>query len=95
MEFESAEVFRLALALALLPGLLFFIRRIRVVPGRAAWMTCLGAIYASYAFTIMEGVAAPGLFNMLQHAMYAVAAVAAAAGAIATRSSAELRGERR
>lgn len=93
MEYEAPEVFRLLLALAVLPALWHFIRLLRVVPGRPAWITCLAAIYASYAFTILEGAFAPGLFNALQHSMYAVAGVAVAVGAIATRRSTRLRRE--
>lgn len=94
MKYEASELLRLVVALAVLPGLLFFIKALRVVPARAAWMCCIGSIYASYVFTIVEGFLLPDLLNLLQHTMYGVAGVAAAVGAFATQRSADVRRRR-
>ncbi len=73
MKVEGAELFRLALALLVLPVFLSFSRRLR----DADWVRPMVAAYAvitlSYVLSIAEVFLAPRLLNMFQHLAYFVA----------------------
>jgi len=72
---EPAEIFRLALALVVLPVFLSFSRRLRDARWKGSMIAAYYAITASYVLSIVEVFYAPDLFNMLQHLMYFVAGV--------------------
>lgn len=61
-----------------LPFVWTLYRRLRVRPGFKGMATAVGAIYASYVFTVAEEVMMPDVLNAAQHACYAVAGLAAA-----------------
>lgn len=73
---EPNEVFRLAMALGLAP-LVYGLARQLVFPG-ARWPFGImyGAFAVGYAMTVLEDLAAPGLFNVFQHACSTVGAIA-------------------
>lgn len=91
----KAAVFRLVLALVVLPVILTFARRLRVVSDSKVWaIATVGAVYASYVFTLVEDVAMHDVLNLLQHVMYGVAGVCALRTAVVVRRTVVIGPER-
>ncbi len=81
-----SEIARLVIALAVLPFIFRVARQIRMSGTSGPWFAItIGAVYASYLFTIIESFVAEPLFNALQHSSYGVAGVAGLLTAIETR----------
>ncbi|MFA5844536.1 MAG: hypothetical protein WC971_06875 [Coriobacteriia bacterium] len=91
----NSEVFRLILAVIVLPVIATFARRLRVVSTATPWAVgAVGAIYASYVFSLAENMAMGDVFNMMQHVMYGVAGVCVLRTAVVIRRSVVLEQER-
>jgi len=72
---EPAEVFRLTLAILVMPVFLSFARRLRGASWIRPMIAAYTAITFSYVMSILEALWAPELFNTLQHFAYLVAGV--------------------
>lgn len=72
MTYQPNEIADLILMLALGPVIVVAVRRIMPnFPKSGA--VALGAMLGGYIFTIAEGFALPDLFNVIEHACYAIA----------------------
>ena len=69
---SGTEVLQLVLAAVLAPMIIISLRGSKM-PSAPYIAVALVAITLSYIFTVLEGFWAPGLFNLLEHAMLAVA----------------------
>lgn len=78
IELEMSELLVLGLAIALTPLILITLREI-AMPGRGLFAAAYLSIVAAFVFTVLEGIAAYELFNVLEHASYALSAVLMAA----------------
>lgn len=74
-QIEAAEVFRLTLAVMVLPVFLFFVRRLRGAPWKRLMIAAYFTVMFSYVVSILENLFAPVLLNTVQHVAYAVAGV--------------------
>lgn len=70
---EPAELFRLALALIVLPVFLSFTRRLRDADWARPMVAAYVVITLSYVLSIAEAFFAPRLLNMFQHLAYLAA----------------------
>ena len=84
--FQESEIVDLVLAVGLAPLMYSSVRRLEI-PGKAAFLTGFLFMVASYIFTIVESVALPGAFNIVEHAALAAAGVSFAVGVWQLRSS--------
>lgn len=75
---SAAEVARLVVAVSVLPLLFYAGRHVRFVPSVFPWFaTVIGAIYASYVFTLLESLVAEAPMNAIQHLLLGAAGIAA------------------
>lgn len=74
-QIEAAEVFRLTLAVLVLPVFLFFSQRLRGAPWKKSMIAAYLIITFSYVVSILENLFAPTLLNTVQHVAYAAAGV--------------------
>lgn len=74
-QIEAAEVFRLTLAVMVLPVFLFFSKRLRGAPWKRPMIAAYLTVTFSYVVSILENLFAPLLLNTVQHVAYAVAGV--------------------
>jgi hypothetical protein len=75
MTYQPSEVADLVLMIGLGPVIVITLRRVfKVVP--ISCYVALGAMLGAYFFTVAEGFVLQDLFNLLEHACYAVAGVA-------------------
>lgn len=75
MQFQASEIADLMMMLVLGPIVVVIARRITpALFGTVA--LCIGLMLSGYVATIVEGIAFPDFFNLLEHASYALAGVA-------------------
>lgn len=79
------EIVRLAVALLVIPPVLFYTRRVRRMPGRNWWFVSIAAIYASYVFAVLDNFVAPGLMQTLQPVCWAIAGVTGVVAVVQVR----------
>ena len=83
---QVSEVARLVVALAVLPIIARTAGALRMSGRSRPWFTItIGAIYASYFFSVAEGFFAEDILNAIQHMCFGVAGVFGALTAIETR----------
>jgi len=75
VSFDSSEIADLLMMLVLGPIILAAIRRTAPALIRPA-AVCVGLIATGYVATVIEGVALPEFFNLVEHASYAMAPLA-------------------
>jgi hypothetical protein len=82
---QATELARLIIAVLVLPGIVFFGRRLRSPAGGGYYMLSVIAVYASYVFTVLEEFWYPDLINTAQHLALAVAGILALVATLKTR----------
>ena len=70
----DTEVLQLVIAVVMAPIIIFSLQRIEM-PSKPYFTVALLALTFAYVFTVVEGFAAPELFNTLEHAMLALSGV--------------------
>lgn len=85
MGLQATELARLVIAVLVLPGIIFFGRRVRFPAGGGYYMLAVVAVYVSYVFTLLEEFWYPDLLNTMQHLSLAVAAGLAVVATLKTR----------
>lgn len=75
MEFQSSEIADLMMMAVLGPIILIMVRRIAPSMFRIVAL-CIGFMAVGYVATVLEGIALPDFFNLLEHASYAFAGFA-------------------
>lgn len=79
--YQESEIVSLLMAIGLTPVLFASARRLRFA-GESALKVGLSFMLASYVFTVAEGYYLPDIFNLLEHATLAGAAVAICVGIV-------------
>jgi hypothetical protein len=77
--YQESEIVDLVMAVFLTP-ILFVVFRTVYLAGRRWFVAGYLAVVSGYVFTVVEGYVAPDLFNLLEHASYAVGGVCFAIG---------------
>ena len=72
--FQTSEVINVALIVLLAPLVLTTVRGVPV-PQRRTFTVALLAMLSGYVFTVLEGLGAGELFNLVEHVSYALAGV--------------------
>ena len=72
---QATEAYQLIAAFILAPLIIKTVNAMHL-PGKRTAVAGLLAMAAAYVFTVLEGYYAPGAFNTLEHAMYAVSGIA-------------------
>ena len=75
MSFDSSEIADLLMMLVLGPIILAAIRRTAPALIRPA-AVCVGLMATGYVATVIEGIAFPEFFNLVEHTSYAIAPLA-------------------
>jgi hypothetical protein len=86
VDVEPNEIFRLVVAVGLAPLVFGLARRLRLPSARWPFLFMYLAVAFSYLATVMEEVFAPQVFDVLQHALAAIGAIAFALAARAVRA---------
>ncbi|NTU71479.1 MAG: hypothetical protein HGB10_06635 [Coriobacteriia bacterium] len=86
MSYQPSEIADLVLLLALGPVIVASFRRTKIVLPAAVY-AAFAAMICGYTFTILEGFWLSDVFNLLEHASYAVAGVAFLVGIVRLRRS--------
>lgn len=81
MSIAPNEIFRLVLAFGLAPVAWALARELKFPSATWPFAVMYAAVAISYAMTVVEGLAAPATFALLQHSFTAVGAVAFAMAA--------------
>ena len=69
------EVYQLLIAVVLAPLIIHGLLSVQL-PGVRSIAVGVSAVAFAYVFTVLEGLSAQGLFNLIEHIMYAVAGIA-------------------
>jgi len=70
---SEKEIVHVILALSVLIYIVWNRRLLRAIPNRRLFLASYSALVLGLVSTVVEGVAMSGLFNTIEHAMYAAA----------------------